>query len=203
MRIYLPGCVLFCALLIGSATRPMAAQESSANAEHPGSQYKGEENTKPDFKWHLVNTALFALGLGYFIWKSAPGFFNARSADIQRAIEEATGLKMQADLRYSEIDRKMATLPDEVKKMRDEARAALDREHERLRRETAHDLEHVRSSVAAEVEALQQEGIKSVRSYTLKSALELAEHRLRERAVGTAPEQTVQDFVSLVERSKH
>ena len=53
-------------------------------------------------------------GIGYFDRQIRAQFFNARSADIQKAIQEATGLKMNADLRYSEIDRKMANLSSEV-----------------------------------------------------------------------------------------
>src|ERR1700756_2411018 len=71
--------------------------------------------------WKLINSAIFAVLLGWFLWKYAPRFFNARSADIQRAIKEATGLKLDADYRYSEIDRKMALLGEEVQKMREQA----------------------------------------------------------------------------------
>ena len=77
--------------------------------------------------WKLINSAIFAVLLGWFLWKYAPRFFNARSADIQRAIKEATGLKLDADYRYSEIDRKMALLGEEVQKMREHARMEVPR----------------------------------------------------------------------------
>jgi len=114
--------ILLAGLLFPAVHRPLRAQapdEKQANVQ-PRESEKGE-NENADAKWHLINTALFAIGLGWAIWKMAPSFFNARSADIQRAITEATGLKMQADLRYSEIDRKMATLPDEVKRMKEQS----------------------------------------------------------------------------------
>ncbi len=83
-------------------------------------------------RWKIINTALFVIGLGWFLWKYGPAFFNARSADIQKAIKDATGLKLEADFRYSEIDRKMATLADEVRRMREQASRELEREHAAL-----------------------------------------------------------------------
>src|SRR4051794_13985925 len=161
------------------------------------------ENEKPDAKWHLINTALFALGLGWAIWKLAPGFFNARSADIQRAIKEATGLKMQADLRYSEIDRKMAKLPEEVKRMKEQSALEMDREHRRRQEETDREIRRIGEASAAEAEALRQEAISAARQRTARSALQLAEERLAARVSAASNEDLLRDFIHLVERGKN
>ncbi len=42
-------------------------------------------------KWKIINFCIFAGGLGYFLARFAPRFFNARSSDIQKAIQDATG----------------------------------------------------------------------------------------------------------------
>jgi F-type H+-transporting ATPase subunit b len=175
-----------------------------AQTESPkqGSAEAGETENA-DTKWHLINTALFAIGLGWAIWKIAPGFFNARSADIQRAIKEATGLKMQADLRYSEIDRKMATLPDEVKRMKEQAAAEMEREHRRRQEETAKNVRRIEDMSAAEIEALRQEAIRGARQRTAQSALQLAEERLAARVSDSSNSDLLQDFIHLVERGKN
>ena len=184
---------LFCAalLLLCGANRVHAQTASQKDAAEQESE----------MKWHLINTAIFAAGLGFAIWKLAPAFFNARSADIQKAIREATGLKMQADLRYSEIDRKMATLGEEVRKMREQARIEMEREHERRRQETADELEHINRSIAAEVQALRSEATNQIRQRTAQLALRLAERRLRDTAA-PSNDQLFQDFIHLVERGK-
>ena len=87
-------------------------------------------------RWKIANTLIFAIGLGYLIAKYAPAFFNARSGEIQKAIQDATGLKIEAEFRSSEIDRKMAGLAEEVKKLRQQYADELEREHERFRHET-------------------------------------------------------------------
>jgi F-type H+-transporting ATPase subunit b len=184
---------LWAGLLLSVAAPSALAQDS-----------KEQEAPAPDqMKWKLINTALFAIGLGYMIAKSAPAFFNARSADIQKTIKDATGLKIEADFRYSEIDRKMATLADEVGRMRAEGSAEMEREHQRMRSDTELEMDRVGNNVAAELEAFRKEGIRKVRRQTVQAALALAERRLREKLSGGEPEELVRDFVKLVERGKN
>ena len=153
--------------------------------------------------WKLINSAIFAVLLCWFLWKYAPRFFNARSAEIQRAIREATGLKMDADYRYSEADRKMAALAEEVRKMRDQAAIEWEREHERLRREADSEIEHIRHNVQAEIEAFRIEGSSKLRQHTARLALDLAEQRLRDRFAEGEPEGLLQNFIHLVEKGKN
>lgn len=154
-------------------------------------------------KWKIANTAIFVILVGWFLWKFAPRFFNARSADIQKAIQDATGLKLEADYRYSEVDRKMASLGEEVKRMREQSRVEWEREHERLRQEADSDIEHIRHNVTAEIEALRLEGSQRLRQHTARLALELAERRLRHRFTTGEPEDLLQNFIHLVERGKN
>lgn len=154
-------------------------------------------------KWKIINTAIFAILLGWFLWKYAPKFFNARSADIQRAIKEATGLKLDADYRYSEVDRKLATLGEEVQKLREQARADWDRERDRLRLEADGDINHIRQNVRNEIEAFRLEGSQKLRQYTARLALELAERRLRNRFAPGEPPELLENFIHLVERGKN
>ena len=156
-----------------------------------------------DMKWKVINTALFVIGLGYLLRRSAPAFFNARSADIQKAIKDATGLKIEADFRYSEIDRKMATLTEEIGRMRAQSAAAMEREHERMRQDTAVETQRLQHNVAAELEAFRNEGIRKVRQQTAQAAFALAEQRLRDKLTGAESDDRVHDFVQLVELGKN
>jgi F-type H+-transporting ATPase subunit b len=190
---------LLAGLLFAAADQPLHAQTRGEK----GPIADSNPNENPDTKWHLINTAIFAIGVGWAIWKMAPAFFNARSADIQRAIKEATGLKMQADLRYSEIDRKMATLPEEVKRMREQSAVELEREHRRRQAETAREIKRIEDASTAEVEALSQEAIQAARQRTARSALQLAEERLAARVSGASNDELLRDFIHLVERGKN
>jgi F-type H+-transporting ATPase subunit b len=154
-------------------------------------------------RWKIANTAIFAVLVGWFLWKFAPRFFNARSADIQKAIKDATGLKLEADYRYSEIDRKMASLAEEVKNMREQARRDWEREHDRLRQDADSEIEHIHRNVANEIEAFRLEGSQQVRQHTAQLALAVAERRLRQRFAEGEPQDLLQNFIHLVERGKN
>ena len=190
-------------LLLGSALCagllwiPMHAhaQESEAAHETAPADHAG--------RWKVINSAIFAVLLGWYIARKAPGFFQARSSDIQRAIQEATGLKLEADYRYSEIDRKMANLAGEVKKIRDQARAEMEREQGRIRHETEVEIERIRHNALNEEEALRQEAADRLQVRTARLALEEAERRLRARFAQGDSSGVVDDFIRLVERSKN
>lgn len=153
--------------------------------------------------WKIANFAIFAGALGFAIYKYAPAFFNARSADIQRAIQEATGLKLNADLRYSEIDRKMANLSVEVGRLRAEAQVEMEREHARLVAQTNEEIAYIQKSNAAEIDALRGEGADKLRVHATQQALALAEARLRERFAASDQKDLYGDFMRLVQRGKN
>lgn len=177
------------------------AAPSRAFAETPSQHDAAEEQT--EFPWHLINSAIFGLAFAYAVWKYSPAFFNARSADIQKAIKDATGLKIEADFRHSEIDRKMATLPDEIKRMRDQSQLGMDREEQQRREETRRELQHIEESLQAEIAASREEGTRQIRRRTALLALQSAERQLEERAGTGAGDTLVGDFIQVVERGKN
>jgi F-type H+-transporting ATPase subunit b len=191
------------ALLAGLLFLPLVIHAQEAAPATGQSTEKQTQEADDTMKWKIVNFAIFAVGLGFMIVKTAPAFFNARSADIQKAIKEATGLKMEADLRYSEVDRKMANLAGEVEKVRAEAKVEMQREHERMLQETKQEIEHIHKNVAAETEGLHQEGALKVRQHTTQLALALAERRLRDRFSGPNADDLLRDFVNLVDRGRN
>jgi len=154
-------------------------------------------------KYKIINFGIFAILLGYAIARYSPSFFNARSADIRKAIEDATGLKLEADYRYSEIDRKMATLAEEVRRLREEAQRELDRDHARFRQEAQEEVDHIHRNVLNEIDALRQQGANQVRRHAAQLALSVAERRLWDAFPGGEPEEFIQDFVHLVERGNN
>ena len=153
--------------------------------------------------WKLINTGIFVALLAWFLAKKGPQFFNARSADIQKAIKDATGLKIEADFRYSDIDKKMASLGAEVDKIRQHAKLEMEREHNRVRHQTAVELERIHKNAANEIEALRQEASDLVQLHTAQIALGLAERRLQDRFAQGEPESFLGDFIRLVDSGKN
>jgi F0F1-type ATP synthase membrane subunit b/b' len=154
-------------------------------------------------RWKVLNTAIFVVLLGWFVTKKAPTFFQARSSDIQKAIQEATGLKLEADYRHSEIDRKMANLAGEVQKIREQGEVEMQREHGRIQQDTQTEIERIRHNAANEIEALRQEAADRVQLHTAQLALGQAERSLEERFAHGEPIGSIEDFVRLVQRSNN
>ena len=150
-------------------------------------------------RWKIINTAIFAVLLGWGIAKTAPRFFATRSADIQKAIRDATGLKMEADLRYNEMDRRMSTLAEEVQRLREQGALEMEREHRRLLADAEAERDRVRRQADAEIEALRAENRLRLRQQTADQALALAERRLRDGGAAQSSE-LLKDFIHLVER---
>ncbi|HSU30079.1 MAG TPA: hypothetical protein VLJ11_02490 [Bryobacteraceae bacterium] len=190
MRRFVLSLAFGCALLLFGNVRSANAQSSQ--------EYSAIDRLTP-LRW--ANWLIFAAGLGYLIYRYGPPFFNARSADIQKAIQEATGLKLQGDFRRSEADKKMATLPAEIEKVRRQNEESLAREHERVLRETEAEIQHIHANIAAEISALRLEGAQRLRRHTAESAIALAERRLRDRLV-SEPDNFVPDFLQAVERDR-
>jgi F0F1-type ATP synthase membrane subunit b/b' len=146
------------------------------------------------FGWKLANFAILVAGLGYLAAKSAPAFFNARSEEIQRAIKDATGLKIDAEFRSSEMDRRMSTLSAEVQKIRDEAKAEMDRESARIDVETRNSLTRIQEHTTREIEALRYQASLSVRDHAIQLATDLAVSHLRDHPERMDQDQLVHAF---------
>lgn len=181
---------------------PLLALLFAAAALHLGAQpVESHETGLDSVSWlKFFNTGLFFAFLGWLIYKHAPKFFQARSLTIQKAIEEATGLKIEAEFRHSEIDRKMATLPEEIRKLRAQESAERQRDHRRFQRETENAIAHVWRNAEAEIEAYWLQGMRRVKERTAELALQFAEQHVPERLGPRESEQSVRDVIHLVGR---
>jgi F0F1-type ATP synthase membrane subunit b/b' len=184
---------------------PLLVLLFAAAALHLGAQPVENHETRLDsVSWlKFFNTGLFFAFLGWLIYKYAPKFFQARSLTIQKAIEEATGLKIEAEFRHSEIDRKMATLPEEIRKLRAQEAAERQRDHSRFQRETENAIAHLWRNAEAEIEAYWLQGMRRVRERTADLALQFAEQHVPQRFGPRQSEQSVRDVIHLVNREDH
>ena len=178
---------LFAGLFFFAGSIPAHAQTTQ--------EYSEMDKVTP-LKW--ANSLIFLIGLGYLIYRYGPAFFNARSADIQKAIEEATGLKLQGEFRRSEADRRMATLPAEIAKIQRQHDEALAREYERIQQDTKAEAQRIHSVVTSEIAALRKEEARRIRQRTAASAVALAERRLESRATSERSND-LDDFFSAIQ----
>jgi F0F1-type ATP synthase membrane subunit b/b' len=181
-------CLLLGAFLFGTAVSIASAQQAAG---------PGQASSEP---WRIANFVIFAVGLGWVISRSAPRFFNARAADIQKAIKDATGLKMDAGLRYSEIDRKIAALAEEIKRLREENAIQMDQLHGQVLSETEQQIQHIYQNTAVEIEALRGEAKQRARREAARHSLSLAEQRLQDLLADSEPDYLFHEFLKTLHR---
>jgi F0F1-type ATP synthase membrane subunit b/b' len=196
--------ILLCSLVAGLClmnTPGLLAQAAGSSEAAAGKAAPADEESGLEM-WKMINSGIFALLLGFAIYKYAPGFYNARSLDIQKAIKDATGLKIEADFRYSAVDRKMANLAREVERMKAEAALEMEREHQRLKEETAAEIEHIGRNTDYEIDSLRAEGALQVKRHTAQQAFALAERRLQAHFSQHDTQNNVREFVNMVASEK-
>jgi F0F1-type ATP synthase membrane subunit b/b' len=167
---------------------PVRAQEHSSSTN--------QENNLLVWKW--INFGILAVGLGYLIAKNGPKFFNARSEEIQKAIQDATGLKIEADFRSSEIDRRMAGLAAEIQKLREAAKLELERESQRIDSDTRTALHRIQEHTTREIEALRHQAALAVRQHAVRLATDLAILDLTDHPEQVNQDALIRSFASTV-----
>ncbi len=143
---------------------------------------KGAEG-EPDslLIWKIVNFALLAGALGYFIYKKGGPFFVARTESIRRGLDNAARATKEAQARYAEAEERLTNLAAEVEKLRTQARAESAAEGERMRAETERALLKIRQQSEQDIAAIAKAARQELRVYAAELAISLAERRIQER----------------------
>jgi F-type H+-transporting ATPase subunit b len=154
------------------------------------------EASEPGAIWRWANFAILAIGLGYLMAKTLPEFFRSRAEGIQRSIVEAQQTRLDAERRAAEMDARLAALGSEIEKFRVQAREEMEREAERIRKETAAQIRRLEQQAEMEVEAAGKTARRELRAVAAKLALELAEQRIRTRLDAGSEAALVDNFLS-------
>jgi F-type H+-transporting ATPase subunit b len=151
-------------------------------------------SSEPSAVWKWANFAILAVGLGYVIGKSLPAFFQARTESIQKDIATARKTKEEAERRAAEMDARLAALGQEIEKFRAQARAEMEQEGERIRRETAAQIHRLEQQAEGEIESASKAARAELRALAARLALDLAEKRIRARLDEPAEASLVENF---------
>jgi F0F1-type ATP synthase membrane subunit b/b' len=148
-------------------------------AEQARNQAEGSEDHL--LPWKVANFALLAGALGYVIYKKGGPFFAARTVSIRWALDDAARASREAQERYAEVERRLASLGAEVENLKTKAREESGAEGERLRAESERAFQKIREQVEQEIAAAAKAARHELRVYAADLAVSLAERRIRER----------------------
>ena len=156
-------------LLLLTLLASVSLVSADAQERHSAHPYRNalQSNEDPLVIWKWIDFALLAGAIGYWAYRKGPAFFNARTEEIQRAIKDATGLKLEAEFRSSEVDRKMATLAVEIQRLREAAKTEMQKESKRIDEETRLALERIHDHTAREIDSLRRQAQLTLRQHAV------------------------------------
>ncbi len=127
----------------------------------------------------LLNFAVIAAAVIWFMRSKLPGLFRARTESIRKTMDEAQRASAEANRRLSEIENRLAKLDSEVAAIRAQAEADAAAEEQRIKAAAEEDARKIVESAAQEVEAASRLAQRELRSYAADLAISLAEKRIQ------------------------
>src|ERR1700731_875444 len=182
------------------------AVERPAQAEQASDKTKGQEKVKeggeadairnaPAVKFIARHTGLsndqaywLCIGLNFAVIffaiaglmrKMLPGYFNGRTATIQKGIEEARKMSEDARRRLAEVEGRLSRLDTEITGMRKEADENAKAEEQRLLAAGEEERRRIVGSAEQEIEMAANAARRELKAYVAKLAVQLAEKKIR------------------------
>jgi len=175
-------------IALGQAQEP--SHEPSKGESH-------EEEAMPhELLWKWANFAILAGALGWLISKNAGPYFQSRSEEIRRGIEEAAKTRADAEARAAEIERRVSNLATEVEQIRAQSHAEISREGERVRAETEAQIQKIQAQAENEIQSAAKHATQDLKAFASQLAVQRAEEQIRARLTGPSQEELVSGFIS-------
>jgi len=177
----------------------VAAQNAPANAAPPH-ESSGEDETAQfkhsasvqlisritglslDGAYSLAVTLNFAIVVGLIAWfakKNLPAVFRARTAYIQKSLEEARKASEHANRRLAEIESRLSHLDDEIIRMRAAAEKEAVAEDVRIKAAAAEEARRIIASAEQEIAAALKAARRELTAYAADLAVALASKQIR------------------------
>jgi F-type H+-transporting ATPase subunit b len=127
----------------------------------------------------ILNFAIVAGLIAWFAKKNLPAMFRARTASIQKSLEEARKASEDANRRLAEIESRLGRLDDEILQMRAAAEKEAIAEEERIKAAAAEDARRIIVSAEQEIAAALKAARRELTTYAADLAVALASKQIR------------------------
>jgi len=127
----------------------------------------------------ILNFAVIAAAVVWFMRSKLPGVFRARTESIRKGMDEAQRASADANRRLSEIENRLAKLDSEVAAIRAQAESDASAEEQRIKAGAEADARKIVESATQEVEAASRLAQRELKSYAADLAISLAEKRIQ------------------------
>jgi F-type H+-transporting ATPase subunit b len=126
-----------------------------------------------------LNFAVIFFAIAGLMRKMLPGYFNGRTATIQKGIEEARKMSEDARRRLAEVEGRLSRLDTEIAGMRKEADENAKAEEQRLLAAGEEERRRIVASAEQEIEMAANAARRELKAYVAELAVQLAEKKIR------------------------
>jgi F-type H+-transporting ATPase subunit b len=126
----------------------------------------------------MLNFLVIASAVGVVLKARMPGFFQGRTATIQKGIEEARKVSAEASARLAVIEARLANLDSEIVAMRRQAEEEGKADELRLRAATDEEKRKILESAELEIATATSVARRELKDYAAELAVALAEKRI-------------------------
>ena len=126
-----------------------------------------------------LNFAVIFFAIAGLMRKMLPGYFNGRTATIQKGIEEARKMSEDARRRLAEVEGRLSRLDTEIAGMRKEADENAKAEEQRLLAAGEEERRRIVASAEQEIEMAANAARRELKAYVADLAVQLAEKKIR------------------------
>jgi F-type H+-transporting ATPase subunit b len=183
--------------VMSAAPQERPAGEASEHAAEP----PGEGGATVIWKW--ANFVLLAGILGWAVKKNAGPFFAARTRQIRKEMLEADDLRLQAEARAAEVDRRLANLEVEIAALRAESAREAESETARLGRATAAEIAKIQVHAEQAIDSAGKAARMELKRYSAELAISLAEQKIRARLTPETQDALIGGFVRHLDLPPH
>lgn len=127
----------------------------------------------------LLNFAVVAFLVFYFLRKKLPGFFQARNESIRARIDEARKTSEEARRRLQDVEGRLSRLDVEIAAMRQEADDNAHAEEKRIMAEAENERRRIVATAEQEIAAAANNARRELKAYAAELAVDLAEKKIR------------------------
>jgi F-type H+-transporting ATPase subunit b len=142
-------------------------------------RHTGLTNNQAYWLCIILNFAVIFFAIGGLLRKMLPGYFNGRTATIQKGIEEARKMSEDARRRLADVEGRLSRLDTEIAGMKQEADENAKAEEQRLKAAGEEERRRIVISAEQEIEMAANTARRELKSYVAELAVELAEKKIR------------------------
>jgi F-type H+-transporting ATPase subunit b len=162
----------------GESEDAEAALKESAMVKKFGSLLGIKNPATAYWVFTFINFAILAVALGAGIKKLLPGLFRARTASIQKSIEDARKASTEANTRLSAIQERLSKLDAEIASIRSTAEEQGRAEEQRLLAATEEEKRKILQSAEQDIAAAAAAAQRDLKNFAAELAVSLAEKKI-------------------------